>query len=200
MANITYTERKQLQDQNWELIQAHLHDPDNSPLPEKQQAQLTRIISAAKMVESYHPTKVISLLKTQYNISYSTALNDVHLAQELFKSKQKFDWDFWQQWQIKDLVETIRICQLQNRQKERIAAHKVLREVIGEKLPTTEDPKQMEKNTFYIQINNNSQTINLPISKIKGLNANEIQTVIEAITTPVQDDAEIAEILEIEDE
>ena len=191
--------RKLLQDRSWEEIQAHLNDPENSPLPEKQQAQLKRIISAAKMLESYHPTKVISLLQAQYTIQYNTALSDVYYAQELFKSKQKFDWDFWQQWQIKDLVETIRVCQTQNKQKERIAAHKVLHDIIGEKVQGVDDPKGMEKNTIYVQVNNNNQIINLPISKLKGLNASDIKTVVEAMTTPVQDDEQIAEILEIEE-
>lgn len=84
------------------------------------------------MLDDYHPNNVIPRLLAKYNISRYRAQEDIRLAQELFKSKHTFDWEFWQTWQIKDLVETIRTCRLAGKHKERIAAQKVLREVIGD--------------------------------------------------------------------
>lgn len=190
-----YQPKKSLAEQRYEVILAHILDPENSPIPEEHQEQLNRVISAAQMLDKYHPSSVIPRLLAKYRISQSVARTDIKLAQELFKSRHQFDWDYWQQWQIKDIVETIRLCKLQGRHKERIAAHKVLKEVIGEKQIGSEDPKRMEKNIFYIQLNNNNNTINLPLDKIKGLNSEEIRTIVEALGTNIDDEQQIAEIL-----
>lgn len=190
-----YQPKKTLAEQRHEVILAHILDPENSPVPEDCKEQLDRVISAAKMLDELHPSSVISRLQAKYAITPNTARKDIKLAQDLFKSQHEFDWDYWQQWQIKDLVDTIMTCKLQKRHKERIAAHKVLQAVIGEKTITPEDPRRMEKNVFYIQLNNNNTTVNLPLSQIKGLSAEEIHTLVEAMTTPAETDDQIAEIL-----
>ncbi len=190
-----YKVKETLEEQHYEMIMQHVQDPEGSPLPAPIQAKYNRCICAAKMLDSYHPTLVVTMLQEKYNIARNTAYADIRLAQELFKSQHTFDWDYWQQWQIKDLVETIRICKSANKAKERIMAHKVLREIIGEKTITTEDPKRMEANTFYIQVNNNQNTVNIPLNKIKGLSANDIHTVIEAITTGNESEEDILNIL-----
>lgn len=190
-----YKTKETLEEQHYELIMQHIHDPERSPLPAPIQAKYNRCVSAAKMLDTYHPTLVVTMLQEKYNISRNTAYGDIRLAQELFKSQHTFDWDYWQQWQIKDLVDTIRMCKAQNKARERVMAHKVLREIIGEKTVTAEDPKRMEANTFYIQINNNQNTINIPLNKLKGLSANDIQTVIESINTSNESDEDILNIL-----
>lgn len=193
MAKLT---KAALELQNHELIQAHILDPDNSPLPVELVEQYNRVVSAAKMLDTYHPSAVIPRLLAKYRVSPTTARKDVMLAQELFKSKHTFDWDYWQQWQIKDLVDTIRTCKLYNKQKERIAAHKALREIIGDKTVGEEDPRRMEKNVFYIQLNNNTKTINIPLDKLRGLNKDDIQTVIEVLDSPDYSDDEITKMLD----
>lgn len=190
------TPKAVLQLQQHDIILAHILDPDNSPLPANLIDQFNRVVSAAKMLDSYHPSAVIPRLLAKYNISQTTARKDIKLAQELFKSKHTFDWDYWQQWQIKDLVDTIRTCKNLNKQKERIAAHKALREVIGEKTIGEEDPRRMEKNVFFIQLNNNQKTINIPLEKLRGLNRNDIQTVIEVLDAPEYTDDEITKMLD----
>ncbi len=187
--------KKSLAEQKHDLIIQHILDPDNSPLPDRLKVQFDRIRSAARMLDSYHPSNVIPRLQAKYNISRNTAREDVKFAQELFKTKHTFDWDFWQAWQIKDIVETIRICRLQNRHKERIAAHKVLREIIGAKPMGEEDPRRMEKNVFYIQLNNNNTTVNVPLDKLRGLSNDDVQIVMSALTAPDNTDEEIVEIL-----
>jgi len=181
--------------QSYEVILAHILDPDNSPLSEDLQKKFNRIKSAAIMLDDYHPANVIPRLRAKYDISLNTAREDIKLAQELFKSKHHFDYDFWQQWQIKDLVDTIRTCKLKGKEKERIAAQKVLKEIIGDKPASAEDPKRMEKNVFYIQLNNNQTTVNIPMEKIKGLSQDEIRMVVASLTAPEVEDAEITEIL-----
>lgn len=190
-----YQTKKSLEEQSYEVILAHILDPDNSPLPAELKDKFNRVISAGKMLDDYHPSNVIPRLLAKYDITANTARKDIKLAQELFKSKHEFDWDYWQQWQIKDLVETIRTCKLNGKHKERIAAHKVLKDVIGEKQVGAEDPKRMEKNVFYIQLNNNSQTVNIDMNKLKGLPAEEIRDIMEALIVPEQTDNQIIDIL-----
>jgi hypothetical protein len=181
--------------QRYEVILAHILDPDNSPLPEEYREKFNRIKSAAILLDDYHPANVIPRLVAKYDITRNTARDDIRLAQELFKSKHHFDFDFWQQWQIKDLVDTIRTCKLKGREKERIAAQKVLKEIIGPKPESAEDPKRMEKNVFYIQLNNNQTTVNVPIEKLKGLTQEEVRTVVASLTAPDMEDAQIIDIL-----
>lgn len=189
-----YLPKKSLAEQRYELILNHILDPDNSPLPEKHKEQFNRVKSAALLLDEYHPSNVIPRLLAKYGIKRNTAREDVKLAQELFKSRHTFDFDFWQQWQIKDLIDTIRTCKLNGKQKERIAAHKALKEIIGEKPMGEEDPKRMEKNVFYIQLNNNETTINIPFDKIKGLSQDELQVVVGAMISPELSDEAIIDL------
>jgi hypothetical protein len=181
--------------QRYEVILAHILDPDNSPLPEEYREKFNRIKSAAILLDDYHPANVIPRLVSKYNITKNTAREDIKLAQELFKSKHHFDFDFWQQWQIKDLVDTIRTCKMKGKEKERIVAQKVLKEIIGPKQESAEDPKRMEKNVFYIQLNNNQTTVNIPLEKLKGLTQEEVRTIVASLTAPDIEDAQIIDIL-----
>lgn len=181
--------------QRYEVILSHILDPDNSPLPQEYHEKFNRIKSAAIMLDDYHPANVLPRLIAKYDITRNTAREDIKLAQELFKSKHHFDFDFWQQWQIKDLVDTIRTCKLKNKEKERIAAHKALKEIIGPKPESPDDPKRMEKNVFYVQLNNNQTTVNIPLEKIKGLSPEEVRTVVASLTAPDIEDAQIVDIL-----
>lgn len=192
---IGYQTKKTLGEQRYEVILAYILDPEGCPLPEQHKEQFNRVKSAAQMLDEYHPRNVIPRLLAKYNITRYRAQEDVRLAQELFKSKHTFDWDFWQEWQIKDLVDTIRTCKLRGKHKERIAAQKVLREVIGEKPMGIEDPKRMESNMFNLQINNNKTVINIPFEKLKGLSADDISLVVTEMISPDVEDGEIVDIL-----
>jgi hypothetical protein len=190
-----FNQKLPIAQQRYEVILSHILDPDNSPLPEEYREKFNRIKSAALLLDDYHPANVMPRLIAKYDITRNTAREDIRLAQELFKSKHHFDFDFWQQWQIKDLVDTIRTCKLKGKEKERIAAQKVLKEIIGPRQETAEDPKRMEKNVFYIQLNNNQTTVNIPLDKLKGLSPEEVRTVVASLTTPDIEDTEIIDIL-----
>ena len=181
--------------QHHDTIVAHILDPDNSPLPERLRAQFDRVVTAALLLDNYHPTHVTPRLMAKYGVNPDTARRDVRLAMEIFKSRHEIDWDFWNAWQIKDLVETIRICKNLNKHKERIAAHKVLREILGEPVQAPEDPRRQEKNVFYIQLNNNKTQVNLDLNKLKGLPVEEVRTIIEELQAPLPEDADIEEML-----
>ena len=187
--------KKELAQQNHTTILAHILDPENSPLPMELQEQFNRIKSAALMLDNFHPMSCVQRMMAKYNISRTTARRDIDMAQSLFKSNHTFDFDFWQQWQIKDLVDSIRKCKIRGDEKNRIAAHKALKLIIGEKVATDEDPRRMEKNVFYIQLNNNGTILNMDLNAIKGLSKDEVKTVVEALSAPEKTDEEVVNIL-----
>lgn len=187
--------KKELAQQNHTTILAHILDPENSPLPMELQEQFNRIKSAALMLDNFHPMSCVQRMMAKYNISRTTARRDIDMAQSLFKSNHTFDFDFWQQWQIKDLVDSIRKCKIRGDEKNRIAAHKALKLIIGEKVATDEDPRRMEKNIFYIQLNNNGTILNMDLNAIKGLSKDEVKTVVEALSAPEKTDEEVVDIL-----
>lgn len=187
--------KKELAQQNHTTILAHILDPENSPLPMELQEQFNRIRSAALMLDNFHPMSCVQRMMAKYNISRTTARRDIDMAQSLFKSNHTFDFDFWQQWQIKDLVDSIRKCKIRGDEKNRIAAHKALKLIIGEKVATDEDPRRMEKNVFYIQLNNNGTILNMDLNAIKGLSKDEVKTVVEALSAPEKTDEEVVDIL-----
>lgn len=187
--------KKELAQQNHTTILTHILDPENSPLPMELQEQFNRIKSAALMLDNFHPMSCVQRMMAKYNISRTTARRDIDMAQSLFKSNHTFDFDFWQQWQIKDLVDSIRKCKIRGDEKNRIAAHKALKLIIGEKVATDEDPRRMEKNVFYIQLNNNGTILNMDLNAIKGLSKDEVKTVVEALSAPEKTDEEVVDIL-----
>jgi hypothetical protein len=119
-----YNPKLPVAQQRYEVIPAHIPDPDNSPLPEEYREKFNRIKPAAIMPDGYRPTNVLPRLTAKYSITRNTAREDIKPARELFKSKHHFDFDFWQQWQIKGLVDTIRTCKLKGREKERITVQR----------------------------------------------------------------------------
>lgn len=178
-----------------EDIQRHVLDPESSPLSEKHKAQFERIKKAAELLDRFHPANVVVRMQQLYNVSSSTLKKDVALAQELFKSKYEFDWDYWFAWQVKDLVQVIDECRETGAVKERIAAHKALKEIIGDRPDQVADPNRMGHNQFYVQLNNNKTVVNVPISSMRNLSAEEVRAVTAEIISPVEDDADVQTLL-----
>lgn len=177
-----------LADQKYEIIMAHVLDPDNSPLPVEHQEQFNRVIQAARLMDR-HPesSQIVAKLQAKYNIGRNTAYQDIRMARELFKMNHEFDFDFWQAWQIKDLLELIRECKLMGKHKEWANAHKTLKLVLGEKPVQEEDPRRIEKNVVYLQLNHNNTIINLNHETLKKLTQKELQELTAAIYQPIDD-------------
>lgn len=178
-----------LAEQNYEIIQAHIIDPENSPLPPEQQEQFNRVLQAARLLDDYpNDTHIINIMRTKYRVCVSQIRRDIALARELFKTEHTFDWDFWQSWQIKDQLELIRECKLQGDLKNWNNAKKVLAQIIGERPEGIEDPKRMEKNVFYIQVNNGTDgPKNIDLSKVPNLSNKERQEIVDALYEPIDE-------------
>lgn len=177
-----------LRDQRYETIQAHILDPENSPLPDNLREQFNRVLQVARLLDDYPDDHhIINIMMTKYRVSQTQLRHDIALAKELFKTNHTFDWDFWQAWQLKDQLELIRTAKLQGDLKAWNNAKKVLALLIGQKPEAVDDPRRMEKNVFNIQVNYNGQTMNIDLDKIKGLPSAARQEIIEQFYAPVDD-------------
>lgn len=102
-----------LAEQRYELIQAHIIDPENSPLPDELREQFNRVLQVARLLDDYpNDSHIINIMLAKYRISTTQVRKDLRLARELFKTNHTFDWDFWHAWQIKDQLELIRECKI----------------------------------------------------------------------------------------
>lgn len=185
-----------LAEQRYELIQAHIIDPENSPLPDELREQFNRVLQVARLLDD-HPndSHIINIMLAKYRISTTQVRKDLRLARELFKTNHTFDWDFWHAWQIKDQLELIRECKLKGDLKNWNNAKKTLAVLIGEKPAALDDPKRMEKNVFYIQVNNGTgEKMNISLDSLRGLSQQDRQAVIDTFYQPV-DDTQVEEIM-----
>ena len=185
-----------LLEQHYTAIQAHILDPDNSPLPEKLRPMMNRVLTAAKLLDSY-PVEghIIRLMQAKYSVTATTVRKDIQLAKTLFKTNHTFDWDFWQAWQIKDQMELIREAKLRGDLKAWNNAKKVLHKIIGDKPEAVEDPRRMERNTFNIQVNYNGQTMVIDFDQLRSLDPKVRAEVLQCLYEPVND-AQAEEIME----
>ena len=171
-----------LEEQSYDLIQQHIIDPENSPLPEHLRVQCNRVLH------------IINIMLAKYRISRTQIRKDIALAKELFKTQHQFDWDFWYAWMIKDQIQLIRDCKLKGDLKQWNNAKKVLHQMIGEKPASVEDPRRMEKNVFYIQINSMGQKVDIPLNAVRNLSQEEQKVLVDSMYTPI-DDAQAEEIM-----
>lgn len=187
--------RAALEEQSYELIQQHIIDPKHSPLPQHLQEQCNRVLQVARLLDDYpNESHIINIMLAKYRISRAQIRRDIALAKDVFKTQHEFDWDFWFSWMIKDQVQLIRDCKLRGDLKQWNNAKKVLHQMIGERPAAIEDPRRMEKNVFYIQINNQGHPINLPLEAVKNLTAEEQKILIDSMYQPI-DDAQAEELM-----
>lgn len=183
---------RKLEEQRYETIMAHVLHPETTPLPPDMAEQLDRVLTAARLLDR-HPdrSQVAAKLQAKYRVGRNTAYRDIRMAAELFKAGHEFDFDFWQAWQIKDLLELIRECKLRGKLKEWANAHKVLKAVIGDRPIQEEDPRRAEKTNVYIQLNK----YNVPIEVISKLGKKDLQSLAEAAYREI-DEGEAKEIMD----
>lgn len=184
-----------LEEQSYDLIQQHIIDPENSPLPEHLRVQCNRVLQIARLLDDYpNESHIINIMLAKYRISRTQIRKDIALAKELFKTQHQFDWDFWYAWMIKDQIQLIRDCKLKGDLKQWNNAKKVLHQMIGEKPASVEDPRRMEKNVFYIQINSMGQKVDIPLNAVRNLSQEEQKLLVDSMYTPI-DDAQAEEIM-----
>jgi hypothetical protein len=178
--------RKALEDTKYELIKAHILEPENSPLSEEHQAILDRIISVAKVLDkspnqkqavAMHQAKFASLSRTQ-------AYEDIRLAMRLFNTIHTFNFDFWQTWLINDIVRNIERCRnTATPQAYKVIAmeHANLIKALGERPQEMEDPRRTEKHAFYLLVQNNNTSYKIDMKNLETLPPLALQELNKAL-------------------
>lgn len=189
--------KRSLEDNKYELIKAHFIDPENSPLSDSDQEQLNRVLSIAKLLDRYPIQKnaVVVHMQKYRSIKRSQAYEDCRLAMRLFNTIHSFDYDFWHQWLLNDIVRNIERCKKLNDDPKalRVVAleHLNLIRALGEKPTDKIDPKLLEGNTFIIPIQINQEIHNFNLMKFLKLPENIRQQVADALVSEIKEsDAE----------
>jgi hypothetical protein len=184
--------KKALEDHKYELIKAHILDPDNSPLGKEEANLMNRVLSMAKLLDRQPIQKnAVAIHMAKYkDIGRSQAYEDCRMAMRLFNTIQTFDYDFWHTWLITDIVRNIDRCKKSSEhQAWRVIAleHTNLIKAIGEK-PTKEiDPKLVEEHTFLIPIQINNVTYNFDLQKFLDLPEGLRKKVADALVTDISE-------------
>ena len=178
--------RTSLEDTCFELIKAHVLDPEHSPIPEEQKELLDRVITASKILDK-HPVQkqAAAILRAKYpHIGSTRAYYDLRLAARLFNSFHTFDYDFWHTWLINDIVKNIEHCRnLKSEYSDKTIAmeHANLLKAIGAKPIDLPDPLRNEKHQFNIIIQANGSETKLNIKNLKTISENTLQEINRAI-------------------
>ena len=181
--------KKALMEQRYDIIQSHIIDPENSELPEELKEQFNRILQVARLLDDYpNETHIVNIMLAKYRISRTQVRKDITLAKELFKTQHTFDWDFWFAWQIKDQIELIRQAKLKGDLKNWNKAKETLIKMIGEKPVQSDDPRRMEKNVFYIQVNNNGQPYGIQLDAIHKLPEEDLKQLVNTMFEPITEE------------
>ncbi len=178
--------RKALEDTRFELIKAHILEPDNSPLNPEQQEILDRVISIAKVLDKNPIQKqAIAIHQVKFpELSRSQAYEDLRLSMRLFNTIHTFDYDFWQTWTINDIVRNIERCRNNaTPQAYRVIAmeHANLIKILGERPTELEDPRRTEKHSFYILVQNNNTSVKIDMNNLEKLPAGTLQELNRAL-------------------
>lgn len=178
--------RKALEDTRFELIKAHILEPDNSPLNPEQQEILDRVISIAKVLDKNPIQKqAVAIHQVKFpELSRSQAYEDLRLAMRLFNTIHTFDYDFWQTWTINDIVRNIERCRNNaTPQAYRVIAmeHANLIKILGERPAELEDPRRTEKHSFYILVQNNNTSVKIDLNNLEKLPAGTLQELNRAL-------------------
>lgn len=179
--------KKALEDQNFELIKAHVLDPDNSPLPVEQQVLMDRWVSASKILDKNPVQKnAVALLRAKFpGLSRAQAHVDVKNAMRLFNSIHTFDYDFWHQWLLNDIAEHIMACKAVGDRKNWAIAHKNLINAIGERQETEMDPRLIEQQKVIIPIQINNTTYDINFEQLLKIPMENRKTITDALFSEI---------------
>lgn len=185
--------KKALFDHDYELIKAHIYDPENSELSNEQREMFERIKIAAKLV-ARAPDKrrnaYLELVSIFPNLSNTQAQNDINMAIKLYNVLHKFEYDFWQVWLIDDIAKNIRELRILQKEDPKYSValakeHDNLRKALGEKPEQPVDPHRHEKKDVYFAIQINNNTIKIDAERLQKLQPGSFRDLIDALTKDI---------------
>lgn len=193
-------------DQKYEDIKRHILYPDKSELRPELQRVVDHTVAAAKILDK-NPvqSKAVRLLQTQFEgeISRSQAWEAVKMAIRLFNTQYSFEYDFWHEWMLKDIVELISFCKgreakidengnvllpaIAPDRKAWAEALKVMQRSLGDRPETDLDPRLIEKHTYFIPIQINGDVKKLPIQDLEDSPKATLQELLKAMNQEITD-------------
>ena len=190
--------KKSLADLDADMILASILDPVESPLPAKYEQEKKRVLQASRLWDSYpNERRVAMILQTKYHISLKTALRDVELAKQVFKTQHTFDYEATAMWMIKDQIELINKCKVRGDLREWNKAKKVLQDMVEKLHPVhEEDPSRMQANLFVINVTAHGHQFQIPLDKVRDLDPESLKTMIDSLSQPIEDAEVLEEIFE----
>jgi hypothetical protein len=178
--------KRSLEEQKYELIRAHVLQPEQSPLNEEQKELLDRIVSLSKVLDKNPIQKhAVAVHMAKYpQISRTQAYQDLRFAARMFNTFYTFDYDMWQTWIINDIVSNILECRKKDTHQDRktiAQEHANLIRAIGEKPENQPDPLRNEKHQFYILVNVRNETLKVDLNNLHKLPAETLQELNRAL-------------------
>lgn len=192
--------KKGIEDQRFELIKAHIVDPENTPLSEFDADKLDRILNMARILDRYPIDKnAVAIHMQKYkHIKLRQAYEDASMAKRLYNTLHKFEYDFWHAWAVNDIVKNIeRWRKNPDPAAGRVIAmeHANLIKILGERPVKDIDPKLVEEHKFIIPIQINQTVHNFDLEKFLNLPETLRKKVTDALINDISDD-EAKEIME----
>ena len=178
--------KRSLEEQKYELIRAHVLQPEESPLNQEQQQMLDRIVSLSKVLDKNPVQKqAVAIHQAKYpDISRTQAYQDLRFATRMFNTFYTFEYDFWQTWLINDIIPNISQCRRKDTHQDRktiAQEHANLIRAIGEKPENLPDPLRNEKHQFYILVNVRNETLKVDLNSLHKLPAETLQELNRAL-------------------
>ena len=178
--------KRSLEAQKYELIRAHVLQPEESPLNQEQQQMLDRIVSHSKVLDKKPVHKqAVAIHQAKYpDISRTQAYQDLRFATRMFNTFYTFEYDFWQTWLINDIITNITECRRKDTHQDRktiAQEHANLIRAIGEKPENLPDPLRNGKHQFYILVNVRNETLKVDLNNLHKLPAETLQELNRAL-------------------
>ena len=174
----------------WEIIKGYLDHQPSGQLSEEHRRMIDRISSLQKVLQRYpQPRTALAIHRTKFSdIDRKTAYNDLTYARELDNTYHTFDYEFYNNWLISDIIDQIQASKSKGDMKGWAAGHANLKKTIGEKPVVETDPKLLEKHTFLIQINNMPEGVRILIDQLEKIPKHLRKDIADAVYEEISED------------
>jgi hypothetical protein len=181
----------------WQIIKGHLQNPESVVLSEEHRKMLDRIFSMQRVLQRWpQPRTALAIHRSKFpEISRRTAYNDMQYARELENTYHTFDYDFWNNWLIQDVIDQIQAAKAKGDMKAWAAGHANLKKAIGERPMEEMDPKLLEKHTFIINVKGMKDGVQINIDNLDQLSTLQRKEIADAVWEEI-DENQAKQILE----
>ena len=174
----------------WENIKAYLDHPESSELSGEHKYLIDRVFSLQKVLQRFPQQRTaIAMHRAKFpDIHAQTAYNDLLCARKLENTYHTFDYEFYNNWLITDIIDQIQASKAKGDTKGWAAGHANLKRTIGERPVQETDPKLLEKHTFLIQINNIPAGVTINVDTLEKIPVDTRKKIADAVFEEISED------------